>query len=92
LVDTFGTFQGFKSRAGALAAAKRASLDASPRSVAAWKAARTREDNKRRAEDNARQRRHLEHLVRVYEAEGNVERYEHTAEVLRQHREDHPSL
>ena len=64
-VTTPQSFQGFASRNGALAAAKRASLDASPRSAAAWKAARTREDNRRRAEDDARQARWNAHVAEV---------------------------
>jgi len=64
-VTTTGTFQGYYSRNGALAAARRASVDASPRSAAAWKAARTREDNRRRAEDDARQARWNAHVAEV---------------------------
>jgi hypothetical protein len=64
-VTTPGTFQKFKSRTGALAAAKRASEDATPRSAAAWKAARTREDNRRRAEHDARHARWLAHVAEV---------------------------
>jgi hypothetical protein len=80
-VTTPGTFQGYASRTGALAAAKRASEDASPRSAAAWKAARTREDNRRRAEAEASHQRWLAHVapIRAREIEEDrqrkIERY-----------------
>jgi len=80
-VTTPQSFQGFASRTGALAAAKRASEDASPRSAAAWKAARTREDNKRRAEAEASHQRWLAHVapIRAREIEEDrqrkIERY-----------------
>ena len=80
-VTTPGTFQAFKTRTAAGIAAKRASVDASPRSAAAWKAARTREDNRRRAEAEASHQRWLAHVapIRAREIEEDrqrkIERY-----------------